>query len=139
MPLDSTTYAPEIDLTKLAETGHGRLRQCSYLLRHPELWPTHRWKFKTLFEQSVSFEQDCFGTCGTTGCALGVMISHFPSTFGLLYIGIGGERPSFFGVDATDFETIFLTIEAYGKAWAEITPTDVADAIDALLARGVSS
>ena len=127
MPFDDKTFVPDL---KTFVPGREGLRQLSYLLRHPELWPVnHSWDFDmTLVKHD----------CGTTGCAMGIAGMVWPD----LFVGADGFFLSdwvdrvvrLFHVTHDEAHAIFTDDGIYGKPMEDVTPTDVADAIDEYLA-----
>ena len=112
MPLDGTL---PIDLTVL-HPGKKGLRQLSYVLRHPELWPRHQWDYANLLSSKE---------CGTVGCAIGIA--------GIVW----GERciwkkdwEKHFRMPSERFFSIFLGLNHHGRTARDITPQMVADKID---------
>ena len=125
MPFDGK-QVPDL---KTFTPGHDGLRQLSYLLRHPEFWlKRFTWDFTSVLRPD--------GRCGTAGCALGIAQSVWnivegDNTFVSMRCDEYGEL---FGMTASDVNRIFFT--EHGKpSLSDVTPIDVADAIDRYLDR----
>jgi hypothetical protein len=104
----------------------------SYLLRHSEEWPKHRWNFSRVCDKT---------DCGTVGCALGVAITKWPAEMSRELRPDDGYTEAFVrltGMDQKAANGIFRNWnfigEGYGKHNSQITELDVADKIDTYLA-----
>ena len=118
-PFDYRTFSP----------GREGLRKLAWVLRHPEVWPkSHRWDFSQVLEK---------GSCGTAGCAIGVAAMVWPASLPFACLSpLCGDDQSL----RSEVEHIFLPTgqgchHLYGKSIMEVTPLDVADAIDSYLAK----
>lgn len=119
MPLDGTNYKPKI---KPLQTGLAGLKQLGGVLRWLPL--PGEWDFSKLVHD-----------CGTKGCAMFVARCRWPDQVPKACIGrfadhLNIPRSELYGLfGSTGME------EWYGdKSHAEVTPTDVADAIDRYIA-----
>lgn len=128
MPFDGKNFKVENrpDLRKPT------LKGLAWLLRHPEDWPpNHKWDFAAVLRAPTE------NHCGTQGCAIGVAQLTWPWC-GELKSG-WASRASVFDMAEREFELIFDdgdTLQTYGVYDdAKVTPSMVADAIDAYLTR----
>ena len=117
MPFDDPNAVPVVPEFK---TGKEGLKNLAYVLRHPELWPHHKWDYGTEFEP-------LYKSCKTVGCAIGVATVVWPGHEIRDELMMGGRIPV--GV----IEDIFYCSGTYQKNWVDITPLDVANAIDRYL------
>ena len=113
MPFDGTNYKGDA-----LQTGLVGLQQISNALRFiPPAW---HWDFKTV-------------GCESHGCAIGLAWTIWPEQR-------NGDISSFLGLPEEDMSPIFgLQLPSngnnfYGKPSCEVTPLDVADAIDSYIA-----
>jgi hypothetical protein len=115
MPLDgqvSDYLAPDTE-TK-PDLSKPSLEGLSWLLRHlPE---THKWNFAIIGGETL---------CGSTGCAIGLAYAQWNNTIGSLR--------AFLGI-TPDVSVHFFSPSAYTAKAKDVTPTMVADRIDAYLA-----
>ena len=136
MPLDDTTkhyaLAPQADPFdyRTFTPGPEGLRKLAWVLRHPEVWPQHRWSFLTIC--------DDVGACGTIGCAVGVAHRMWPAGIAMS-LGVASAAKAF-GIPQEDARYLFASVapyvgETYAKRPQHVTPLDVADAIDSYLAQ----
>ena len=129
MPFDSKTYQdapvtddPSFDY-RVFTPRHDGLRKLAWVLRHPEVWPKgHTWNYNSTI---VRHE------CGTFGCAMGVARLMWPAHINDADVVEMGDK---FEMLLCDAGAIFYEPPTYGKTAAEVTPLDVADAIDRYLA-----
>lgn len=148
MPFDDKTFqsAPEALAIPEFVPGPEGLRRLSWVLRHPEVWPTpdFEWDFQHILanrteDVRVGLFRHRVETriCGTKGCALGVAMLVWPQKCKLSPIhdtdlrGIDAAQ-RWFGMSHAAAATIF-TYGTYEDR--EPTPADVASAIDAYLAK----
>jgi hypothetical protein len=126
--------------------GREGLRQLSYLLRHPELWPNpdFEWDFHEVYvdrflEKKVRIgmfrHQIVRERCGTKGCALGLVVQMWPECClapidDANTLSIDAAQ-RWFGMAHDDAKKIF-SFNGYGDD-ENVTPIDVADAIDEYL------
>lgn len=128
MPFDSK---PEVE-TK-PDLSKPSLEGLAYVLRHA-IPDTHRWDFEFGLRHN---------DCGTAGCAIGVGRVYWPQVeaiaqlapteFGVIEFG------NILGLTVDQSLALFSaaycnTSETYGKSAIDVTPYDVADAIDRYLA-----
>ena len=121
MPLDGIHYETAPNLTTLKRGSEG-LRQLSYVLRHPELWPSMSWRFTEVLEY--------YHYCGTVGCAIGVaeIVWEDASEY---YDGCWSHYIEHFGMEEEQFEKIFSNSNHYSPVLdRNVTPIMVADRID---------
>jgi hypothetical protein len=128
MPFDSR---PEIEAPVLPPFAPGRqgLRNLAYVLRHPALWPKHEWSFDRVLED--------LGGCGTAGCALGVATRVWPETSRYLddtpWEFVSPQVAALFDMPDDDAFSIFINAATYRSSYDDVTPSMVADQIDAYL------
>jgi len=129
MPLDQTTYTPAETKPDLSKPS---LEGLSWLLRR-QMPPSHVWNFREAFHRNE---------CGTVGCAIGVGCAVWPEVeavacvnpmFGTVVFG------AMLGLSQDDSYRLFSASrtsanENYGKDPRNVTPRDVADAIDRYIA-----
>lgn len=130
MPFDSIGFQKESkpDLSEPSLPG------LSWLLRHKEAWPSnHTWDFNFVTRQT---------RCGTAGCALGLAAERW-------YVGrrfLLSDLCCRFGMEGGNFNEIFGVVSPgpnepinyspyYRKDRDLVSPEEVADAIDAYLAK----
>ena len=131
---------PSIPTTTRPDLSTPSLPGLAWLLRHPKEWPQHfRWEFGNVLREAP---------CGTAGCAIGIAHLVWGGMFGPGLESHGRRARSSseilnltsaqvkLGMEEGDFEDIFLTCGLYDVALSiYVTPTMVADAIDAYLQR----
>lgn len=99
-----------------------RLRDLAKVLR--QSLPI-KWNFEYI--------EDSDPECGTSGCALGVAAVMWPE----FKIDYDSETfAKLFDMGESDFKEIFVFNDLYGKEYEDVTPTDVANAIDYYLEHG---
>ena len=117
--------------------GDEGLRQLSSLLRHVEEWPQYfDWDYGKLLQ---------FHDCGSAGCAIGLCAQIWPEEFPKIectpgqYMVLERIISKNFGMPHCETERIFYAPSIgggmYGKNRWDITPIDVANAIDDYLRR----
>ena len=114
----------------------------AWLLRQPEEWPGHHWDFsvRLLTKDSPSWAahspvEGFPDHCGTTGCAMGLCDLRWGG--GAFAVLEKEHDAGPFGPDYLldhPFDLIFRSADTYGVAWEDVTPTMVADKIDAYIA-----
>lgn len=125
MPFDAS---PEFDVFTFSPGKEG-LRKLAYVLRHPEMWRSHRWVYSVTEERNE---------CGTSGCAIGVARCVWPEARSLLPTRVAGLEEhisAVFAMDEIDAERLFL-LGTFATQTNMITAEDVADAIDRYLVTG---
>ena len=118
MPFDGKNFKPTI---KPLQTGLAGMRQLADGLR---------WNIPVDFGWDFA---DTGITCGHNGCAMEVAKCLWPKQ-----VSVGGDLLKIFKIPFNDFERLFGmrdTILAYGKRHENVTPHDVADAIDRYIER----
>lgn len=135
MPLDSSTFTPSLGAERQeriasrdefwAATPHGRLRMLAFALRH--MPQTHAWDFSHCYHSTKPEHRN---HCGSAGCAFGLTKALWPDE--------EGRRPSHahYDMPTYTFGRIFAVVGGeplYGKSATEVTPEEVASAIDAYL------
>lgn len=113
--------------------GHQRLALLAEALRQP-MPKCFRWDFETVYEVDK---------CGTVGCAMGLGRVIMPEMQRVCAKGEAeGSHPDkviaeFFDLPDSDIVyTLFYDDDLYGKDFSQVTPADVAGAIEHYLATG---
>ncbi len=131
MPFDSAPEQADDLLT--FSPGREGLRKLATLLRM-QMPPRFRWNFMKVRVQD--------NKCGTVGCAIGLAMTTWPEVASAIPISGSGEKftdegsavARLFNMPVIEAFRIFYSGRLY-ECFGNATPTDVADAIDAYLAR----
>ena len=124
MPFDDRGFLKDDALT--FSPGKEGLRKLAVLLR-ADMPENFRWDY--------SVPCDRRGACGTIGCAYGLAKTVWPE-LELHGIEMIGTLCKAFGLETYAAIEIFYCARTYGKEWRQVTPHDVANAIDRYLATG---
>lgn len=129
MPFDSTEFATRYAETEAFVPGPEGARRLARALRR-QMPEGFSWDFATSWHNDNSTTE-----CGTIGCALGLAHIKWPDEFGCP-IGLDSaisEIAHKIHMPKDITWNIFGMASTYGCKFIEVTPTMVADAIDAWL------